>query len=77
MFQLPSIIQGNYEESEQMYLKAISQRNSGLYWSNLGVLYHRWNKKDAAVAAYKNALLIDSNISSARVNLKKILESNK
>ena len=72
-----SISQGNYDESERMYLRAISLRNSGLYWSNLGVLYHRANRKEAAVSAYKTALLLDQNIQSARVNLEKILSANK
>lgn len=64
--------QGNYEESEAMYLRAISLRNSGLYWSNLGVLYHRANKKEKAVSAYTTALLLDKNIQSARANLEKL-----
>ena len=52
-------------------------RNSGLYWSNLGVLYHRANNKEKAVSAYKTALLIDQNIQSARVNLENLLSANK
>ena len=71
------ISQGNLEESEAMYLRAISLRNSGLYWSNLGVLYHRANRKEKAVSAYKTALSLDQNIQSARVNLEKILSANK
>lgn len=69
--------QGNYEESEAMYLRAISLRNSGLYWSNLGVLHHRANNKEKAISAYKTALLIDQNIQSARLNLEKLLSANK
>ena len=72
-----SIFQGNFDESERMYLRAISLRNSGLYWSNLGVLYHRANRKEAAVSAYKTALSLDLNIQSARDNLEKILSANK
>ena len=52
-------------------------RNSGLYWSNLGVLHHRANNKEKAVSAYKTALLIDQNIQSARVNLENLLSANK
>ena len=78
MIVIVSVSQGNYEESEAMYLRAISLRpGSGLYYSNLGVLYHRANKKDKAVSAYKTALLLDQNIQSARVNLEKILSANK
>ena len=66
---------GSFEESEDYYLKAISMKNKALFWGNLGVLYHRWNKKDQAIAAYKNALLIDNNMPSAKVNLEKLLKS--
>jgi len=66
---------GSFEESEEYYLKAISMKNKALFWGNLGVLYHRWNKKGQAIAAYKNALLIDNNMPSAKVNLEKLLKS--
>ena len=59
-----------------MYLRAISHRNTSLYWTNLGVLYHIWDKKAKAVAAYKTALQIDQNNPSARVNLDKLLARN-
>ena len=53
-------------------MKAISTEAKALYWGNLGVLYHRWDKLDKAEAAYKAALQIDSNLASARVNLNKV-----
>ena len=63
-----------FEESEELYLLAISMKNSALYWSNLGVLYHLWNKTDKAIQAYNTALEIDSSHPSARVNRDRLLK---
>lgn len=38
----------------------------------VGVLYHRWDKKDKARQMYKKALEIDSNLKSAELNLKRL-----
>ena len=64
--------QGKFVESEAMYLKAISLEGKGLYWSNLGVLYHRWGKMIKAEEAYTTALQIDNSLGSARINLAKL-----
>jgi Flp pilus assembly protein TadD len=74
MFQLANSFgkQGEFVESEKFYLKAIAREAKALYWSNLGVLYHRWDKLDSAEAAYTMALQLDSNMGSARNNLEKL-----
>ena len=64
--------QGKFAESEKFYLKAISLGGKALYWSNLGVLYHRWGKLNQAEGAYLSALRLDSSLGSARVNLNKL-----
>ncbi len=33
--------------------------NDGLYFTNLGVLYHRWGRREEAVRAYSSALRIN------------------
>ena len=54
-------------------MRAIAMKESALFWSNLGVLYHRWKKRKQAIEAYQAALLIDNNFPSAKVNLDKLL----
>ncbi|CAH1098557.1 unnamed protein product [Psylliodes chrysocephalus] len=62
-----------FEKAEGHFLQAINLNpNNGLYYSNLGVLYHRWDKKDKARQMYKKALEIDSNLKSAELNLKRL-----
>ena len=56
-----------------MYLRAIAMKKSALFWSNLGVLYHRWNRRKQAIEAYQAALLLDNSFPSAKVNLEKLL----
>ena len=62
-----------YEKSEELYLQAISIKKSALFWGNLGVLYHRWNRRQQAIDAYQTALVIDNNFQNAKVNLEKLL----
>lgn len=54
-------------------MRAISLSNKGLFWANLGVLYHRWGRRAEAIAAYKEALRQDGGLASARANLKTLL----
>jgi len=65
---------GEFVEGERAYKSAI--KNAALpkavYYSNLGVLYHRWGKIDEAVLSYKAALRINSNLISAQENLSKL-----
>jgi len=65
--------QGMFTQSEANYMKAIGLQNKAIYWSNLGVLYHRWNKIKEAIEAYQTALNIDSTLKNAKVYLKKLL----
>ncbi|CAL8144135.1 unnamed protein product [Orchesella dallaii] len=44
------------------------------YYSNLGVLYHRWGKKDHAIDLYQKALTIDPRLTSAKKNLAMLLK---
>jgi Flp pilus assembly protein TadD len=58
-----------------MYLEAISRDSEkSLYFSNLGVLYHRWKKLDQAAAAYQQALRIEPRLQSARTNLDRLIQ---
>lgn len=65
---------GRFAEAEQLYRRCIRLRPlATIYHVNLGVLYHRWNKLDAAIDAYRAALRIDPAQSSARTNLARVL----
>lgn len=56
-----------FEDAEELYLKIIQlQPTNALYHVNLGVLYHRWNRKTQAIETYRNALKINPNLSNAR-----------
>lgn len=65
---------GKFAESEEIFLKIIQLKpNTALYNVNLGVLYHRWNKKEKAIEFYKKALIINPNLKSAKDNLRKLI----
>lgn len=67
---------GRYGESEALFLRAIELNpSSALFNANLGVLYHRSNKKDLALKHYKEALELDPKLKSAAQNMKKLLEN--
>lgn len=60
-------------EAEAHFLQAIKiNDNNALYYSNLGVLYHRWEKTKKASEMYLRALKIDPHLRSAQNNLKKL-----
>lgn len=62
-----------FEEAENMYKKIITLNpDNALYHVNLGVLYHRWNKRKFAITSYRNALIIDPDNKSAKKNLLKL-----
>merc|ERR1712168_1477486 len=50
---------GEYELAEVEYFKALNIRGRSSYWTNLGVLYHRWGRLEDAEAAYMSALNLD------------------
>ena len=66
---------GKFKTAEGIYKKIIELRpNNALFYVNLGVLYHRWNKKQEAIESYRNALKIEPNHKSAKENLYKLLK---
>jgi tetratricopeptide (TPR) repeat protein len=48
-----------YRESERHFLRAIKVKESALFQTNLGVLYHRWGKYSKAEKAYVRSLELD------------------
>ncbi|KAL9899305.1 transmembrane O-mannosyltransferase targeting cadherins 4 [Glossina fuscipes fuscipes] len=64
-----------YEEAETLYKLIIVQEPSNyLCHTNLGVLYHRWNKLPLAIAQYRRAISSDSRKAiTAKENLSKVL----
>ncbi|CAO1404459.1 unnamed protein product [Diamesa serratosioi] len=67
---------GKFEESEKIFLEIIKIEPKALFYANLGVLYHRWNKKELAENNYIKALSLDSNLKNARNNLSKLKGAN-
>ncbi|XP_072395884.1 protein O-mannosyl-transferase Tmtc4 [Diabrotica undecimpunctata] len=62
-----------FEKAEGHFLEAINLNpENGLYYSNLGVLYHRWGKKEKARQMYQKALQINPTLKSAELNLKRL-----
>ncbi|XP_026480649.1 transmembrane and TPR repeat-containing protein 4-like [Ctenocephalides felis] len=62
-----------YEMAESHFKSAISIKHDALYFANLGVLYHRWNKTNLAETMYKEALKINPTLKSANDNYNKLL----
>lgn len=62
-----------FEEAERLYLEIIQLHPMhALYHVNLGVLYHRWNRKAQAIHSYRNALGINPNLPNAKRYLKQL-----
>lgn len=62
-----------FEEAEQLYLKIIHmQPKHAFFHVNLGVLYHRWNRKAQAIDSYRNALEINPNLPNAKKYLEQL-----
>lgn len=75
MFNLANILgkQDKFKESEAAFLKAIQQSShDSRYYANLGVLYHRWGKYEAAVKSYNKALELDPSLATTRDNLQMV-----
>lgn len=70
---------GKFEDAERLYSSIIRLRpTNALYYVNLGVLYHRWDRRLEAINAYDHALQLDPKHHSARVNamkLRKLMEN--
>ena len=87
-FHLGNILgkQEKYEDAEINYHQAIKLLNSenppknpkikSLYYSNLGVLYHRWKKEKEAIMHYKTAIFYDNKNANAKDNLNRLLKAN-
>ncbi|KAK3095523.1 hypothetical protein FSP39_015624 [Pinctada imbricata] len=61
-----------HRESEQYFLKAIKLHGKivpAKVYTNLGVLYHRWGKREEAEKAYRKALQIEPNNQNTLANL--------
>jgi len=64
---------GKFQEAEAIFQQIIrAEPKKSIYYANLGVLYHRWQKKDLAKKNYKMALELDANLKNARSNLMKL-----
>jgi protein O-mannosyl-transferase len=63
----------NFTESEKLFRQIIELKpDYALYHANLGVLYHRWNRKALAMEYYTSALKLDPGLLSAKENLMKL-----
>ncbi|XP_064638552.1 protein O-mannosyl-transferase TMTC4-like [Lineus longissimus] len=54
-----------YRESERHFLRAIQVKDTALFQTNLGVLYHRWGKYSKAEKAYVRSLELDSSLQNS------------
>lgn len=75
LFNLANVLgkQDKFKESEVVFLKAIQQSNKdSRMYANLGVLYHRWGKFEAAVKAYTTALQLDPSLDTTKDNLRMV-----
>lgn len=63
---------GEFEKAEKIFKQIIQIEQKPIYFANLGVLYHRWNKKELAKKFYELALELDSTLKNARTNLIKL-----
>lgn len=63
-----------FEKAELHFLEALNfNPHSALYYSNLGVLYHRWGKTEKARGMYRKALHLDPGMKTTEMNLRKLL----
>ncbi|XP_050673279.1 protein O-mannosyl-transferase TMTC4-like isoform X2 [Leptidea sinapis] len=64
-----------YEEAEKYFLRALKLfggQVKAIHYANLGVLYHRWKKYEAAEQMYEKALSIDPSFISAYKNIQSL-----
>lgn len=66
----------HYVEAEELYKHIIEvEPLNVLFHTNLGVLYHRWEKLNQAIESYQNALKLNTEKAiTARENLSKLLK---
>ena len=66
-----------FEEAEEIFKQIIqAEPKKSIFYANLGVLYHRWGKKELAKRNYEIALSLDANLKNAHSNLMKLREVN-
>ncbi|CAG9812134.1 unnamed protein product [Chironomus riparius] len=64
-----------YEEAEKLFKQIIeAEPKKSIFYANLGVLYHRWGKKELAKKYYRAALSLDASLKNAQSNLMKLQE---
>lgn len=62
-----------FEEAETIFKQIIEiEPKKPLFYANIGVLYHRWGKKELAKKNYEIALNLDTSLSNVRNNLLKL-----
>lgn len=62
-----------YEEAEKIFKQIIeAEPKKSIFYANLGVLYHRWGKKELAKKYYQAALSLDASLKNAQTNLMKL-----
>ena len=62
-----------FQEAEHHFIEAIHlEPTNPSYYGNLGVLYHRWGRYDAALQYYQKSLQIDPQSNQVKENLKKL-----
>ncbi|KAG5668176.1 hypothetical protein PVAND_016126 [Polypedilum vanderplanki] len=62
-----------YEEAEKIFKQIIeAEPMKSIFYANLGVLYHRWGKKELAKKNYEIALSLDATLKNAHENLMKL-----
>lgn len=62
-----------FEEAETIFKQIIKvEPSKPLFYANIGVLYHRWGKKELAKKNYEIALGLDSSLMNVRNNLLKL-----
>ncbi|RWS29660.1 Transmembrane and TPR repeat-containing protein 4-like protein, partial [Leptotrombidium deliense] len=66
-----------FEDAENHYLKAIRLKEEAIYFANLGVLYHQWNKLEAAKSAYEHALHLDPSLKITKDNIRILMKNAK
>lgn len=62
-----------FQEAETIFKQIIqAEPKKSIFYANLGVLYHRWGKKELAKKNYEIALSLDANLKNAHTNLMKL-----
>jgi len=61
-----------YEQAEAAYQTALQLEERSSYYTNLGVLYHRWGRAEEAKASYRSALRLQPDNRNAAKYLKSI-----